>query len=733
MEKRAEERYLIAQDAGGSMTDCFLVDKDGTFSTGKFLTHPEDESISYLGSLEDAARRWEMTTAQIHQGAMSSTYTGTSMVNILVTRSGSKVGLLITRGFAHLPIMERGLTWIGQSYEDILHQQLHEHTPWLVQPENVKEVTERISVGSYYMEHHYFPGTVVIPLVEADVVKGVNELLDAGVEVIGVLTLACYANPVHENRIAEIAREMVKQRGLDIPVVASNEMCSVPNENERLKTLLLQCYIAEVARKKYFGVEEAARKEEYRHELLTLLAYGAAATIRYQKLAEAAISGPVGGLLGGKFIADFLGLPNIVCWDLGCTTCDVGLIASGLLPVKKEPEFSGHRLRMPMIAIDSIGAGCSHVVHADPVTKRITIGPESVRADLGTMYASDQITIGDIDLSMGFIDPDYYLGGTIKVNRDRALHELTERVAKPLGQDVYDVSSKILDLLHARVADHINGALLSRGLNPAEFTLLVYGAAGPLHLWGLARAIEFGTVVVVPWAAVFSAFGVAAADYFHRYDKAVTFFLTPQMTKDIKLYQGAVLSQAWQEMEERGYADLEAEGIPREDVTFRHGFSCRYIGQMSNWEVPVEVSRVQSLEDLDKIVSAFEKTYTSIYPSGARYPESGYQITEVYVEAIARKPKPVIPSYPLQGKAPPKKAYKGQRDVFFDGKWMTFDLWEQDLLEAGNRINGPAIIEHTMTTFLIPAENYVELGKYKFMWYRKKQERPGMEAQRTLG
>ena len=720
MADKVEERYLIAQDAGGSMTDCFLVDKEGTFSTGKFLTNPEDESISYLGSLEDAARRWEMTTAQIHQGALSSTYTGTSMVNILVTRSGSKVGLLVTRGFADMPVMERGLTWIGQSYEDILHQQLHEHTPWMVQPENIREVTERISVGSYYMEHHYFPGTVVIPLVEADVVKGVNELLDAGVEVIGILTLASYANPTHEMRMAEIAREMVQQRGLDVPVVASYEMCSVPNETERLKTLLIQCYIAEVARRKLFFVEEAARKEGYKHELYTLLGYGAAATIRYQKLAEAAISGPVGGLLGGKFIADFLKVPNMVCWDLGCTTCDVGLIAAGLLPVKKEPEFSGHRLRMPMIAIDSIGAGCSHVVHVDPVTKRITIGPESARADLGTMYNSDEITIGDIDLSMRFIDPDYYLGGTIKVNRDRALHELTERVAKPLGQDVYDVSSKILDLLHAKVADHINGVLLSRGLNPAEFTLLVYGAAGPLHLWGLARAIEFGTVVVVPWAAVFSAFGVAAADYFHRYDKAVTFFLTPQMTDDIKLYQGGVLSQAWQELEERGYADLEAEGIPREAVSFRHGFSCRYIGQMSNWEVPVDVARVQSLADMDKVIGAFEKNYTSIYPSGARYPEAGYQITEVYVEAIAKKPKPVIPSYPLQGKEPPKKAYKGQREAYFDGKWTNFELWEQDLLEAGNRVDGPAIIEHTMTTLLIPSQNYIELDEHKFMRYKRK-------------
>jgi acetone carboxylase beta subunit len=720
MADKVEERFIVAQDAGGSMTDCFLVDKDGRFSTGKFLTNHEDESVSYLGSLNDAAARWGMTTAQIHQAARSSTYTGTAMVNILVTRSGSKVGLIVTRGFADLPIIERGLTWIGQSYEDILHQQLHEHTPWMVQPENIKEVTERVSVGSYYMAHHYFPGQVVIPLVESDAVKAVKELLDSGVEVIGVLTLGSYANPQHEMRVAEIAREMVQKRGLDTPVVASYEMCAVPNESERLKTLLVQCYTAEVARRKYFGVEEAATREGYKHELLTLLGYGAAATIRYQKLAEAAISGPVGGLLGGKFIADFLDVPNMVCWDLGCTTCDVGLIAGRLLPVRKEPEFSGHRLRMPMIAIDSIGAGCSHVVHADAVTKRITIGPDSVKADLGTMYASDQTTIGDIDMTMRYLDPDYYLGGTIKVNRDRAQAELTRRIAEPLGQDVFDVCSKILDLLHARVADHINGVLLSRGLNPAEFTLLVYGAAGPLHLWGLDRAIEFAEVIVVPWAAVFSSFGVAAADYFHRYDKAVTFFLTPDMTDDIKMYQGSVLSQAWQEMEERGYQELESEGIPPDEVFFRHGISCRYIGQLSNWEVPVEVSRISSLDDLNNIIGAFEEHYTKIYPSGARFPEAGYQITEVYVEAVARKPKPIVVSYPLQGKEPPKKAHKGQRDAFFDEGWVTFDLWEQDLLEAGNRIDGPAIIEHTMTTLLIPPQNYVELDEHKFMRYKRK-------------
>ena len=715
-----DKRCIIALDAGGTMTDTFAVDEEGRFVLGKALTNPKNESKSYLESVEDAASYWDMTSSELHKQAISSTYTGTSMLNALLTQRGSEVGLLITRGFGHMPIVERGLTWIGQSYEDQLHQQLHEHVHWLVKPKNIREVQERIGVGSYYMQHHTYPGTVFIPLNEEDVQIGVNELIDNEVEVIGILTLGSYVNPMHEARAAEIARDIIKERGLEIPVIVSHEICPVPNENERLKTLLFQCYIAEIGRMQLLKVEEAARKEGYQYELLTLLSYGAVANVRYPKLCEAIISGPVGGLLGGRFVSDFLKSPGIVCADLGGTTFDAGLIAGGLLPVNKSPDFAGHRLRLPMVNIDSIGAGTGTVIHVDEATKRIVLGPESAGSAVGTCYQYPEITVGDIDLILGYLNEDYFLGGKAKLNKEKALEMLRERLAKPLEQDVYEISSKVLDLLHSQMSDHISRMLLSKGLNPREFTMLVYGGSGPLHAWGLERGIPVGHMIMLPWAAAFSAFGVAAAEYFHRYDKAVTFFLTPDMTDDIKMMQGGVLSMTWQELEERGYAELEAEGLPRERVTFRHGISCRYIGQMSEWEVPVEISRVNAIEDLDKIIGAFEKHYTSIYPGGARYPEAGYQITEIYVEAIAQKQKPVIPSYRLAGEVPPADASKGKRQAYMDREWSEFDIWEMDLLKAGNRVDGPAIIEHPMTTLVIPPQNYVEFDENLFIRYKRK-------------
>ncbi|MFC2000152.1 hydantoinase/oxoprolinase family protein [Chloroflexota bacterium] len=718
----ADERYILALDAGGTMTDTFAVDDEGRFVLGKALTNHQNEAASYLESVADAAVYWDTSSSDIHRKALSSTYTGTTMLNILITQRGSKVGLLITKGFGHNPIIERGLTWIGQSYEDTLHQHLHEHTPWLVQPEHVKEVAERISVGSFYMAHHFMPGHVVIPLRENDVRKGVTELLDEGIEVIGILTIGSFVNPVHEKRMAEIAREMVKERGKDVPVVASHEICALPNENERMKTLLFQCYMAEEGRKRLFSVEEAAKQDGHQHDLLTLLSYGAAANIRYPKLCEAVISGPVGGLMGGKFMSEFLGLSGILCCDLGGTTFDAGLIAAGLIPVNKDPDFAGHRLRLPMVSIDSIGAGTGTVIHVDEENKRISLGPESAGSAVGTCYTYPDITIGDIDLILGFLNEDYFLGGKVKLDKARALLMLQERLAKPLGQDVYDVSSKVLDLLHSQMCDHLSSMLLSKGLNPAEFTLLAYGGSGPLHVWGLERGMPTAGVITVPWAAAFSAFGCAAAEYFHRYDKAVTFFLTPDMTDDIKLYQGSVLSTAWAELEHQGYEELEREGIPRDKVHFRHGISGRYIGQMANWEAPVEIGRVETVEDVDKVIGSFERVYTSIYPVAARFPEIGYQITDVYVEAIGEKIKPTIPKYTLKGKVPPQAASKGQREAYIDGQWTKFDIWEMDLLEAGNRVDGPAIIEHPMTTLVIPPQNYVEFDERMFIRYMSKVE-----------
>jgi len=715
-----EKKFLVALDAGGTMTDTFLVDEKGGFSLGKALTNRQNESKSYLESVSDAAKYAKLSPQEIHRRAVGITYTGTTMLNILITGRGAKVGLLATKGFQYVPHLERGLTWIGLSYEDAMHMALLKHTPWLVDINLVRPVAERIKSPTLYPGCHIPPGTAVVPLREADVRKGVEELLDAGVEAIAIVFLHSYENPAHEQRAAEIAREMVRERGLDIPVVASYEICPIAFETERMKSVLIECYAGRKVQGQLFKVEAAAKANGYKHELQTLLSYGATAGIRYPRIYESIVSGPAGGLLGSKeLLGKVKGLDNIICTDLGGTTFDMGLITKGMLPINMEPNFYGHRLSLPMLSIDSIGAGTGTVVHVDEQLKLIKLGPESAGSDVGTCYRYPDITVGDIDLILGYLNPDYFLGGAVKLNKEAALVALEERLAKPLGQDLYDVSSKVLELLHTGMKNHFTSTLLSKGLNSSDYTLIAYGGSGPLHMWGLVEGMNLAGVVTCPWAAAFSAYGVAAADYFHRYQKSVMCILPAGQPGEVLLYMCMGLNAAWQELKERAYQELEKEGYSREKVRFRYGIYARYLGQMVSWEAPVEKSTVETPEDVQNLIAAFEKAYTTIYPVAARMPEMGYAITAVYCEAMVDRIKPAIAKYPLKGERPSQNAYKGQRDVYHR-KWTKFDIWEMDLLEAGNRVDGPAIVEHPMTTLVIPLENYVELDEYRLIWYRRK-------------
>jgi N-methylhydantoinase A len=716
----SKRQFLVALDAGGTMTDTFLVDEGGAFNLGKALTNPDNESVSYLESVRDAATQRNLSSAEVHQSAVASIYTGTTMLNLLLTRSGTKVGLLITKGQGDQPRQERNLTWLNLSYEDAMHEVLHEHTAPLIETRNIKEAAERIEGPTYYVYSYIPPETAVVPLREEDVHRGVNELLDNGVEAIAILFLHSYFNPVHEVRAAEIAKEIVKDRGLTVPVVTSYEVCPGSMESQRLKTLLIHCYSALPALEQLLKIEEAAKAEGYGHNIMTLLSYGATVDIRYPRIVESIVSGPCGGLLGSKFLLGVIkDLQNVVCMDLGGTTFDVGVIARGILPLNPEPHFAGHKLNLPMVSTDSIGSGTGTVIHVDDYLKRITLGPESMGSRIGVSYKASEITIGDIDLTLGYLNPDYFLGGKIKLDREAALNALKERLAEPLKQDVYQVCAETLEMMHDQLRSHVKAMLSARGYDAAEFTLVTYGGSGPLHLWGVAEGLDVAGICTVPWAAAFSAFGVAASDYFHRYQKSVLCVVNPLLPPDLRVMQAQSLDQAWRELEAKAYEEFENEGFPRDQITFKYGFYARYLGQMASWETPSEISKIQSQEDLDQIIKTFEQTYASIYPAAARFPEAGYAITAAVLEAVADKVKVTVPKYELKDEEPPAAARKGQREVYHKDRWITFDLWEMDLLEAGNRIDGPAIVEHPMTTLVVPPGRFVELDEHKIIWYRQ--------------
>jgi acetone carboxylase, beta subunit len=712
-------RYQLALDAGGTMTDTFLVNESGAWSLGKSLSSLEDESASYMESVNDACGDWGVSSAAVHSHAESDIYTGTTGANALLTGAVKRVGLLVSIGQQDTPMLDRAFTWLDHHPYDLWKYQLHAHPRALLKPKNVKAIMERVAAGSYLPPGiHYRAGAVVIPLDETGVAAAVEELLEDAVEVIGICFLNSYANPAHEHRAAQIAREVMGREGVSIPVICSVDICPRSKENARVKSLLVECAAGEICRRGLGRVEEAARADGLAHPLKTLVGYGAAVDIRYPRLFETFVSGPVGGLLGGKAMAQIMGLHNLACVDLGGTSFEVGLLVEGELSLTSEPNFAGHRLNMPMLDLQSIGAGAGTVIHADPAMKRVHLGPQSAGYHVGVCLDYPDITISDVNVALGLLSPSNFLGGKVDLDRERAIAALEEHLAKPLAMDVFAAAAGVLDLQHAMLQDLISDTVAAKGYDPLEYTILVYGGAGPLHLWGMEGHIQFGGLATVPWAAAFSAFGAAMADYFHRYERAVNCAFLPELTDEEKLELATPMNTAWEELERQALDELEAEGFAREQVVLRHGIAARYVGQLfSSWNAYVERGRVQTPADVEAACAAFEATYAKTYPAGARHAEAGYLITGVFLDAAVPKVRPVVRSYPLRDSKPPAGARKGERDVYWKDGWVGTDIWDMDSLECGNRVFGPAIIEHPMTTLPIPAGRLVRFDEHRVIWY----------------
>lgn len=709
--------YILALDAGGTMTDAILVKPDGGFTVGKSITRRDDEPRSYRESVADAAQSIGLEAADVHAACAVDIYCGTGMLNTILTGSGRRIGLLVTRGFEDITVMEGGLTYLGQTQAETLHQQLHRHTRPLVDHADVVGVGERVGGGSLMGTSHLPAGHVLMPLNENDVRKGAEKLIDQGVETIGILFIYSFTHPAHEHRAKQIVEEVLAERGAAMPVVCSVDVAPVSRENNRLKSLLFQCFAAEEIRDTYLEVEQEAKQQGYEGRLLTLLSYGGAVNMEYPRLYETMISGPIGGLMGAQFVGEKLGLTNLVTADMGGTSFDVGLIVDGRIGIQKSADIAGHRLALPMVELDSIGSGAGSSVTVDEY-KRLHIGPDSAGAAVGCCLNYDKLTITDINVALGYVDPDYFLGGQVKLDRARALAVLDETVAQPLGLDVYEAGAGVLDVINTEMRELLAAMVATKGYDTHDFTLLYYGGAGPVHMWGFTEGIEFADIITLPWAAGFSAFGAACSEYMHRYDRSVAGLIPNGMSDDDRRALAGELRSVWAELEDEAREELEHEGVDSTQAVFRYGFSARYIGQLESFETALSSGRMEGADDIARLVDAFEAMYTKIYPEGARFPDAGYSITSVNLEAVAPKPRPSLPAEQLADAKPAPAAFVETRKAFHRDRWLDFQVWEMAELKAGNLIEGPAIIRDPMTTVIIPPGKRMEFDQYRILHYR---------------
>jgi acetone carboxylase, beta subunit len=704
MGAREHDPRVLAIDAGGTMTDTFIVDDTGAFVVGKAQTTPQDESVGLMASAEDAMRQWDSTPEEGFPRIQSAVFSGTAMLNRLLTRKGRRVGALVTAGQEDSLQMERGIqTYLGFSYADRLHIATHHHNDPLIPRDRVHGVRGRIDLF----------GNEVLPLREADAREAVAALLDDGVEGIVISLIFSYRNPAHEQRVREIVEEEKAKRSLngECPVFVSSELYPSRRDFPRLNTTVIEAYAAEPSRGQLQRVRDRTRAAGAGFELRVMAAHGGTISIEARELARTLVSGPIGGVVGGADLARALGERNVLCTDIGGTSFDIALITDGRFEITPTPDIARFVLNIPLVRIDSVGAGTGSFVRVNPNSARPELGPDSAGSRIGVSWPEgglETISVTDLNLVLGRVNPDYFLGGDIELDPDRAEAEVRRQLAEPLGLDVPAAAAGVIELFEQTLRNEAVGRILGKGYSPADYTLLCYGGGGPLHVAGYTEGVAYRDVLVPAWAAGFSAYGCACADFEYRYDQTIDYPIEPGHDELEKAGLAMMITGAWLGLEDRVVEEFAKSGIERGAISFTHIVRMQYFGQLNDIEI---VSPRLELEDdshLDELIEAFEEAYAKVYARSARSPELGYLVTHAVVTGRVEVEKPVLPELPEVSGEPPSK---GTREVWWTGGFAETTLYELAEVGAGQRIAGPSVVESPSTTFAIPPGRSARLDR----------------------
>jgi N-methylhydantoinase A/acetone carboxylase beta subunit len=706
----------IALDTGGTMTDSFIIDEKGAFTIGKALTTGKEEVLGVLDSIADSLGEWNGTLEEMGSGVEALVYSGTAMLNRLLEREGdSNIGVIVNAGFEDLHRLGRALQcWMWLDYGGRLHAREHEHPVPLVARRNFKGVRGRIN----------FWGDELIPLYEKDVSKAVEELLDMDVNSICVCLLCSYMNARHEMEVRRIAKEVMMEKGKEIPVILSYEHNPIRGETPRLNALLIEQYAAEPSREQLIGIAKRFEDKGIPAPLRILTSYGGTMSPYSKSLIPTMVSGPIGGMIGSKFIAEKYGIKNLVSSDVGGTSFDVGLTMEKYVPTKWESSLGGFILNIPMIALDSIGAGTGMYVRYNDISGRLEFGPESAGYLIGVCNEEsgvETVTMTDCSLILGYLNPEYFLGGKVPLNKNRAYKYIEEQIAMPFNTDPYETARGALDLIEINMKTHLNGMIQGLGFRPENYTLLSFGGGGPLHVAGYSRGLSFQDIMIPEWAAAFSAYGCACADHSYRHEISVDLVVDPKGA--MSGFVASMLTSTWKDLKIKIEEEFKKEGRDPNEMEFRPSVKLQYFGMLKDLEVesPSEELTAEYSQELERfdspelreILRRYDELFELIFRRGTKSPELGYHITKAIGTGVVPVPKPKLPEYGISGEKPNDIASKDTREFFWDSKWHEASIWEMKLLNTGNIIKGPAVIEAPATTLVVPPGSQVNLDKHR--------------------
>jgi N-methylhydantoinase A len=664
----------LAADIGGTFTDVAYFDEArGRILLGKSLSTPQRMVEGIAQGVEKAGTRFSDAALFLHGSTVT--------INTLLERKGARTALLITEGF-------RDIYEIGRiNRPDAYNLFFRKHVP-LVERRLRFEVRERMSAE----------GTMLVPLDEAGVHGICDRLLEERIDAVAILLLHCYANPAHEIAVKRI----VEKRLPDAFVSASHELSQEYREFERCSTTVANAYVGPTVRRYVGGIDERLRSSGFSGAFLIVQSTGglyesAQAQRQCVRMLE---SGPAAGVIGAHALCRELGLTDAVAFDMGGTTAKAGVIYNGEVLTTSAAMVGGYQqglpVQIPLVDVSEVGTGGGSIAEVDP-SGALRVGPQSAGAEPGPACygrGGEKPTVTDANLVLGRLGADRFLGGEMPLDAGAAERAIRRYVADPLGLDVPGAAEGILRIAVTKMSYAVKGVSTERGLDAAAFPLIAYGGAGPLHAGAIAREIGMSQIIIPRAPGHFCAFGMLHSDL--RYDFVRTMF---RALETVPLEE---VEHAFSELVAQGRQALAASRVPPASVSVGYSADMRYVGQ----EHPVTVHLDEALlgkRDRAAIKRQFDDVHQQRY--GTCAPAERAEIVTLRAAVAGVMQKPGVERIGQGAARPVNAAGRGRRDVYFAGQKQSANVYSRDALLAGNRIDGPALIEeHASTSVLMPGD-----------------------------
>ena len=681
--------YKIGIDVGGTFTDFLLAEDDGTAYIYKVLSTPKDPSIATIRGIEEMARDRNMSTADFLEQVSTIVHGTTVTTNATLTYRGAKTGLLTTEGVRDALEMRRG----------IREEQYNNHF------ENARPVVERY-LRRPVRERLNYKGEVVTPLDEAWLTKEIEFLKSEDCKAVAICFMNSFANAEHEKRTAEMVKEMMPEAFLSV----SSEILPAIRFYDRVSTTALNAYIGPVL-ELYLGPKlgllNKLAKYDFKGILLIMASNGGVISpeVAMRIPGLTLLSGPAGGPVAGLAYAEGQNFPDVITCDMGGTSFDVALIKDRTPLTTTEGEIERLRISWPMLDVVTIGAGGGSIGWVDEVGL-LRMGPQSAGADPGPacyQLGGTEPACSDADLVLGYLDPDFFAGGKMKLSVDAAKAAIEEKIGKKLGLSWEEAAAGMYEVINVGMAAAVREIAVKAGYDPRDFPLLTAGGAGPNHACQIALALSIPEILVPRESSIFCAAGMLRSDLKHDF---VRTYPTTLDALDVPRFQAL-----YAEMKAEGDQLLAEEMIPAERISYLLSLDLRYIRQYHEVSVNLTFDDV-SKGDLAEVARRFHQAHDALYGYSLEDRGTPVELINMRLTAVGETEKPKLLSQPYAG-PDPASAYKRNRSVYVPSAKAFTDVPVYDgfALTFGMRLNGPCVIEQVNTTTFVTPEFSVVVDK----------------------